>query len=78
MGPQTFRQKAAPRFVSAEITIIAMLSLAIVDLLLIWAWLKYQNVKKEVARKQPGYVKRKGVEYLDLTDRENPEFVYSL
>jgi ACS family allantoate permease-like MFS transporter len=29
-------------------------------------------------RAAPGYVKVENQEFLDLTDRENPEFVYSL
>jgi ACS family allantoate permease-like MFS transporter len=29
-------------------------------------------------RAQPEYVKLENQEWLDLTDRENPEFVYSL
>ena len=29
-------------------------------------------------RQEAGYVKLQNQEWLDLTDRENPEFVYSL
>jgi ACS family allantoate permease-like MFS transporter len=37
-----------------------------------------QNKKKAKLRAQPGYKKLENQEFLDLTDRENPEFVYTL
>lgn len=38
----------------------------------------WQNKKKEKIRNAEGYVKLENQEWLDLTDRENPEFVYTL
>ena len=35
-----------------------------------------QNRKKAKIRAQPGYVKLENQEFLDLTDKENPEFNY--
>ncbi|PNS20595.1 hypothetical protein CAC42_322 [Sphaceloma murrayae] len=78
IGPQTFRPKDAPRFVPAEITIVVCWGLCLVDLAFIWWWSRRQNGKKAAERAREGYVKRENVEWLDLTDRENVEFVYTL
>ena len=45
--------------------------------MLIYLWLKRQNAKKAAHRAQPNYQKIENQEFLDLTDRENPEFVYT-
>ena len=50
----------------------------LIDLGLIYMWCKYQNKKKAKIRAQPGYVKLENQEFLDLTDRENPEFTYTV
>ncbi|KAI4113407.1 MAG: hypothetical protein LQ338_008181 [Usnochroma carphineum] len=39
---------------------------------------RHQNNKKAAFRARPDYLKHENQEWLDLTDRENPEFVYSL
>lgn len=78
VGPQTFRAKDAPRYVSAEITIIVLFAACMVDMLLLFSYLAWQNRQKEMKRQRHGYVKQDGVEFWDLTDRENPEFVYAL
>lgn len=78
IGPQTFRPKDAPRYVPAEITILVCWCVCLVDLLLIYLYCRWQNEKKRKFRAQPGYVKLENQEFLDLTDRENSEFVYSL
>ena len=77
-GPQTFRPKDAPRYVPAEITIICCWGACIIDLLFIFLYCKYQNKKKAAFRAQPGYVKLENQEWLDLTDKENPEFTYTV
>ena len=46
------------------------------DLAFIYFYYRRQNRKKALARAQPGYVKLENQEFLDLTDRENPEFNY--
>lgn len=51
---------------------------SLVDILFIYVWCKRQNRKKAVTRAAAGYQKLQGQEFLDLTDRENPEFVYSV
>ncbi|KAI9878358.1 MAG: hypothetical protein M1830_001139 [Pleopsidium flavum] len=78
IGPQTFRPKDAPRYKPAEITIICCWAACLVDLVFIWWYCQSQNKKKAALRAQPHYMKLQNQEWLDLTDRENPEFVYTL
>ncbi|KAL6249009.1 Allantoate permease [Rhinocladiella similis] len=78
IGPQTFRPKDAPRYEPAEITIIVCWGLCLIDLAFIWWYCRRQNKLKAKLRSEPGYVKLENQEWLDLTDRENPEFTYSL
>jgi ACS family allantoate permease-like MFS transporter len=53
-------------------------SICLCDLGFIYFYCRLQNKKKAKVRAQPGYVKLENQEFLDLTDRENPEFVYTL
>lgn len=78
VGPQTFRPKDAPRYVPAEITIICCWGACIADLLFIYWYCQIQNKKKAAFRARPDYMKLENQEWLDLTDRENPEFMYTL
>ncbi|KAL9026014.1 MAG: hypothetical protein Q9196_005257 [Gyalolechia fulgens] len=78
IGPQTFRPKDAPRYVPAEITIICCWAACLFDLLFIHLYCKHQNKKKAAIRARPDYQKLENQEWLDLTDRENPEFLYTL
>ncbi|CAG8972763.1 hypothetical protein HYALB_00006855 [Hymenoscyphus albidus] len=78
IGPQTFRPKDAPRYVPAEITIICCLAVCILDLIFIHFYYVRMNKKNAARRLAPGYRKLDKQEFLDLTDRENPEFIYTL
>lgn len=78
IGPQTFRTKDAPRYVPAEITIIVCWGVCLLDLLFIYSYCVWQNEKKAKIRAEPDYVKLENQEWLDLTDKENPEFIYTL
>lgn len=78
IGPQTFRPQDAPRYVPAEITIIVCYGVSLMIIVFIYFWCRLQNAKKAAIRAAPGYVKLENQEWLDLTDRENPEFDYSL
>lgn len=78
IGPQIFAEKDAPEYRPAEITIIVCYLVCVVDIIFIYFWCKRENKKKAAIRSAPGYIKLEGQEFLDLTDRENPEFVYSL
>jgi len=75
IGPQTFRNG---QYVPAEISIIVCLGLSIIDLGFIYWYCKRQNARKAAFRARPEYVKLENQEWLDLTDQENPEFVYTL
>lgn len=78
IGPQTFRPKDAPRYVPAEITIIACWGVCMLDLAFMYVLYRRRNHQKEKARQAEGYVKLEGQEWMDLTDKENGEFVYAL
>ncbi|GFP51967.1 uncharacterized transporter C417.10 [Trichoderma asperellum] len=78
IGPQTFRPKDAPEYRPGEITILVCWALCLVDLVFIWSYYRRQNAKKRLVRADPSYTKIENQEFLDLTDRENAEFSYSL
>ena len=77
-GPQIFRPQDAPRYKPAEITIVVCWFVSVADLIFIWWYCRHQNKKKAAVRADPKYRKVENQEWLDLTDRENPEFVYTL
>lgn len=76
IGPQTFREKDAPRYLPAEITIIACWGSCVVNLFFISWYYKRQNIAKEAQRAQAAYEPLENAGFFDLTDRENPEFHY--
>lgn len=78
IGPQVFQAKDAPQYRPAEITVVVCWAVCVLDVLFIYWWWRRENARKAEIRAQPGYVKIEGQEFYDLTDRENPEFVYSL
>ncbi|THW87072.1 putative MFS allantoate transporter [Aureobasidium pullulans] len=78
IGPQTFQAKDAPKYVPAEVTIIVCWGIAALLVYAIYFYCRYQNKLKAHIRSQPGYVKLENQEFLDLTDKENPEFIYTL
>lgn len=78
IGPQTFRPADAPQYRPAEITIICCWVACLVDLAFIYWYCRRENARKEIKRGEEGYLKMENQEWLDLTDRENPEFVYTL
>lgn len=78
VGPQTFRPKDKPRYVPAEITIVVCWAISWLDLCFILWYYRRLNKKNEAVRAAPGYKKLDKQEFLDLTDRENPEFVYTI
>jgi ACS family allantoate permease-like MFS transporter len=77
-GPQAFRPKDAPQYRPGEITILVCYVLSLLDAVFIWWWYRRQNQKKALARANPEYIKLENQGWLDLTDKENPEFVYTL
>lgn len=78
IGPQTFRPSDAPRYVPAEVTILVCWVVCIGLMLFIYMWYRRENTRKTRIRANPEYVRLENLEWLDLTDSENPEFVYVL
>jgi len=78
IGPQTFRPEDKPRYVPAEITIIVCWAVCWLDLGFIYWYYRRMNKKNAAIRAAPGYTKLDKQEFLDLTDKENHEFVYTL
>lgn len=78
IGPQVFRPQDAPRYIPAEIIIIVCFGVAAIDIAFIAWYYNRMNKKNEAIRAAPGYKKLDKQEFLDLTDKENYEFVYSL
>lgn len=64
--------------VPAEITIIVCWCVCLCIMAFIYTYSRMQNTKKAKLRAEAHYVKLENQEWLDLTDRENPEFVYTL
>lgn len=62
----------------AEITIVVCYALCLLIMAFIHLYCVRQNKKKAGIRAAEGYVKLENQEWLDLTDGENPEFVYTL
>ncbi|OJJ45187.1 hypothetical protein ASPZODRAFT_69492 [Penicilliopsis zonata CBS 506.65] len=78
VGPQTFRPEDAPHYYPAIVTMFVCYVICILDILFIWYWFRRMNAKKAAIRADPSYVKPENSEWLDLTDGENPEFLYTL
>ncbi|ONH68245.1 Allantoate permease [Cyberlindnera fabianii] len=85
IGPQTFRAEDAPGYAPAKITIVVCYAVSL--LLQVWLYWSYSNENKKRAaiRKereksgfQDGAELMENLEFADLTDKENPHFVYSL
>lgn len=80
ISPHTFQAKDAPRYLPAKIAICIIYFLSAVDLYVI-RWLAVrENRKRDKEREEQGgaYVVEKNHEFLDLTDRQNKEFRYSV
>ncbi|KAL6815320.1 hypothetical protein GGI42DRAFT_348284 [Trichoderma sp. SZMC 28013] len=78
IGPQTFRPVDAPGFIPAKVTILVCYVLCVVDVVFVWWNCRRMNQKKAALRAEPEYVALENSEWLDLTDKENPEFTYTL
>lgn len=65
-GPQTFRPKDAPRYVSAEITIIVCFAICICIMVFIWTWYRRENKRKVALQARPDYVRLENQEYVFL------------
>jgi MFS family permease len=75
IGPLTFRQSDGPEFVPAKITIIVTCAFAAAAAMGLRAYYTWENKRRE----RLGAGERVAdEEFLDLTDRENGRFRYSL
>lgn len=74
VGPPTFIDNQAPGYVSAKIAIVVCCSLAIVALIAIWFLYVSRNRNLEWCLTSNIH----GIEFADLTDKQNPNFKYSM
>lgn len=81
LGTQTFQSKQAPGYISGKISILATLAatcLVIVVLRLYNDWLNKQNAKKlENMSEEEKQGLQDRLAFADITDRQNPFFVYT-
>ncbi|KAF7629691.1 hypothetical protein AFLA_013399 [Aspergillus flavus NRRL3357] len=80
ISPQTFQAKDAPQYLPAKISIVILYVLVTLDLYLI-RWLSIRENRRRDQEKEAlgdAYVVPQNHEFLDLTDRENPEFRYAI
>ncbi|KAI8953462.1 major facilitator superfamily transporter allantoate [Xylaria longipes] len=78
IGPQVFRPGDAPLYHTATTVLLVAFVLAYLVMIFIYFWCRRQNITKASIRAAPGYSKIEGQEFMDLTDRENLEFIYAL
>jgi MFS family permease len=80
ISPQTFQAKDAPRYLPAKISIVILYVLITIDLWIIRVLAVRENRRRDRRKEELGeaYVVEKNHEFLDLTDRQNLEFRYSL
>ena len=78
IGPQTFRASNAPDYTPAKIIIIAFWTFSGFMLVIMRVIYSRRNAAKARERSSPGYERLQNCEFLDLTDRTNPEFTYVL
>ncbi|KAJ6184319.1 hypothetical protein N7519_005620 [Penicillium mononematosum] len=78
ISPQTFQAKDAPGYLPAKISICILYFIVTLDLCLIWWISQRENRRRDEQKEALGeaYVVPENHEFLDLTDRENPEFRY--
>ncbi|KAK5696960.1 hypothetical protein LTR17_024155 [Elasticomyces elasticus] len=73
IGPETFQAKDAPQYIPAKITIVAVLSAAVVLVIA----LDLLFIRENKARERTGEVDMPtNFEFMDLTDKQNRNFRY--
>jgi hypothetical protein len=75
IGPETFRAKDAPQYIPAKITIVVILSFAMLFTVLLDVLYRRENKKRdrEVVQELPA-----DYEFMDMTDKQNRNFRYLL
>jgi len=72
IGPLTFRQRDAPDFIPAKITIVVVDATTIVLTVILLFYYRWQNHCRD--RNPPVHVPN--IEFMDKTDKENRELRY--
>lgn len=83
IGPLTFTGETAPIYIPAKIAIMATGAVAIVATCLLWWKYDHENKRRdrmdrEAAERGEEKVHVVDSEFMDLTDKQNPEFRYML
>ena len=80
VGPQTFISSQAPTYTGGQISIVVCYAVSLV--LLAWVYFNYYYENKKREKKRRDFGDSFGIiensEFADLTDKENPNFVYRL
>ncbi|RFU34509.1 hypothetical protein B7463_g1801, partial [Scytalidium lignicola] len=74
IGPLTFTGYTAPEYIPAKVAIMACLALAIVAAIILRYWYVWENKRRDRRAAAEGYVHVQDIEFMDLTDKQNPEF----
>ena len=74
IGPLTFTGQTAPDYIPAKAAIMATLALAVVSTLVLRQWYVWENKNRDRQAAASGLVHQQDIEFMDLTDRQNPEF----
>lgn len=72
LGPLTFRDKDAPEYMPAKVTIVTVDSVAIVLTIVLLLYYVMENRRRD--RNPPEH--QQNVEFADLTDKQNKELRY--
>ncbi|KAJ5356502.1 Major facilitator superfamily domain general substrate transporter [Penicillium concentricum] len=80
ISPQTFQAKDAPGYMPAKISICVLYFVVTLDLCLIWWVAQRENRRRDLEKEALGdaYVVPENNAFMDLTDRQNPEFRYAI
>lgn len=78
IGPLTFTGASAPNYIPAKVTILVALAVSVVLTLILMGMYKWENNRRDKWARETGYVHQPDIEFMDLTDKQNPEFRYAL
>lgn len=79
IGPQTFKESQAPHYNGAKVAMVICYSFATIFILLIYLVTWRRKVKRTKQQAEMGENHQmENMEFADLTDFENPNFVYSM
>lgn len=77
VGPQTFQAKDAPQYIPAKITVLATQAAAVVVTVVLFAYYKFANARKEKQEANASTeISVEKSQWDNLTDKENPKFRY--